>query len=322
MRTFPVTTALAALLAVAAVSHAQPAATQPSKLAAERAQQLTTRINSFTIHFLYLGRDHSDYDSLLLAVPAMPPGPKTSPISQAQARKLIDCLTAAGLLDRAKPWPTGGAGPKVGHAPTYVLSLSGLYWVDLGWGLPLLERLDRLRQAMDGDAATKMDRLLGRLAGDRERWQRHAATRPAPAAIAFDTYDGYFVSNKFEPDAAASFVIIRDQKAFDGIFGTAMVMGDKSHRLPADAFDSKIVLAAIKRGKARWDLTATQVVADQGVLVVRYATRETGSDSAEFACPLIVSVPKGDYMGVEFVEDGKSVKKIEMDHAPKAQGNQ
>ena len=145
------------------------------------------------------------------------------------------------------------------------------------------------------------------------------ATQPAPqpGTIPFSTHNGYFVSNTFEPDKAESFVVLKDQKAFHEVFGVAMVdampdIGNKSHRLPADAFDKKWVLAVIKRGKATWQYTVKEVVEDKGVLTVRYTTTATKSDSAEFACPLIVSVPKGDYTAVEFMEEGKSVKKMEI----------
>src|SRR5437016_5893993 len=37
--------------------------------------------------------------------------------------------------------------------------------------------------------------------------------QPAASPIPFHTHDGYFVSNKFEPAAPASFVVIQDQKA-------------------------------------------------------------------------------------------------------------
>jgi len=39
--------------------------------------------------------------------------------------------------------------------------------------------------------------------------------------VKFDVYGGYFVSNKFEPQAPASFVVLQDQKAFDEVFGIA-----------------------------------------------------------------------------------------------------
>ncbi len=38
----------------------------------------------------------------------------------------------------------------------------------------------------------------------------------------------------------------------------------------------------------------------------------TKSDTTIFACPLIVSIPKGKYTAIQFVENGKSVKKVEM----------
>ena len=50
----------------------------------------------------------------------------------------------------------------------------------------------------------------------------HAAAAE-PAKLKFDTYSGYFVSNRFEPNAAESFVVINDQEHFDTVFGAAFV---------------------------------------------------------------------------------------------------
>lgn len=138
---------------------------------------------------------------------------------------------------------------------------------------------------------------------------KEAASQPS---VAFDTYSGYFVSNKFEPNEAASFVVIRDQAEFDRVFGVAMVMRDKSHRLPPNAFDSKIVLAVVKRGKAVWDYSVKDVRLDGRTLIVRYTATAKPQASAEFACPLILSVDKGDYGAVQFVENDKEVKKVDM----------
>jgi hypothetical protein len=44
--------------------------------------------------------------------------------------------------------------------------------LNLGWGLPLLRRLDGLRKVLDGDAAKGMDTLLGRLSGLRAQWEK------------------------------------------------------------------------------------------------------------------------------------------------------
>jgi uncharacterized membrane protein len=136
------------------------------------------------------------------------------------------------------------------------------------------------------------------------------APAPEPTKLAFDTYSGYFVSNKFEPDAAESYVGLADQAKFDSVFGVAMVMGDKSHRLAKDAFDSNLVLAVIKRGKAVWEYKVEGVMLDKGVVQLRYTATKKTSDSATFASPLIVSIPKGPYTSIEFVEDGKVVKTV------------
>ena len=140
-----------------------------------------------------------------------------------------------------------------------------------------------------------------------------ATTQPAATKhIPFDTHDGYFVSNKFEPNTPTSFVVLRDQKAFDDVFGVAMVMGDKSHRLPPEAFDAKMVVAAIHRGKAFWGYKVASVTAEGKTLIVRYTTQSTPHPTAEFACPLIVSLDKDGYTAVQFVEDGKVMKKVEL----------
>lgn len=140
-----------------------------------------------------------------------------------------------------------------------------------------------------------------------------ASSAPAaPSPLAFDTYGGYFVSNKFEPEAETSLVVIQDQQAFDKVFGAAFVMRDKSHRLPPGAFDSCIVLAAIHRGKAVWEYAVQDVRAAGGVVTVRYTATAKPSESAEFACPLILSVPKGPYAAVQFVENDKPLKKVEI----------
>ncbi len=64
----------------------------------------------------------------------------------------------------------------------------------------------------------------------------HVGIAAEPVKLPHDTYSGYFVSNKFEPKAAQSFVVISDQEQFDKVFAAAFVMNDKSPRLPEDAF--------------------------------------------------------------------------------------
>jgi hypothetical protein len=141
-----------------------------------------------------------------------------------------------------------------------------------------------------------------------------SAREPASVSrpLSFGTFSGYFVSNKFEPDAAESFLVIHDRGQFDKIFGTAMVVGDQSHRLPDDAFKSNVVLAAIKRGGAVWEFNVQGVSATDGLVELRYTATATKSRTATFACPLIVSIPQGAFTAMQFVENGKAVKKLNM----------
>ena len=128
-------------------------------------------------------------------------------------------------------------------------------------------------------------------------------TAAEPVKLKFETYSGYFVSNKFEPQATASFVTARTQKQFDQVFGVAFVMGDKSHRLAPGTFKSQLVLATIKRGMAFCTYQVTTVTETDGVVQLRYKTTARKSESASFSCPLIISIPQGKYRAIEFHEN-------------------
>ncbi len=186
-------------------------------------------------------------------------------------------------------------------------------------GVPVV--IQAARETARRDQAIKN---LGQFTLALEQHQKGATTasastigaEPVTVSPSFDSYSGYFVSNKFEPDATESFVVINSQEQFDNIFGVATVMGDKSHRLPEDAFKSNVVLAAIKRGNAVWEFKVEGVTVNDGLVELRYTTTSTTSDSATFASPLIVSIPTGPFVQdkytVEFVENGNPVKKVQM----------
>ena len=184
-------------------------------------------------------------------------------------------------------------------------------------------KLHAMAETLNTRLAVVQGTLQRRMGVERgERWiimvtgLKPAAVQPEGSvpskALKTDTYSGYFVSNKFEPDAPASFVVLSSQEQFDQVFGAAVVMGDKSHRLPKDAFESLLVVAAIKRGKATWEYKLEAASQKGGVVELRYTTTATRSDSATFACPLIVSIPRGKYTAIQFVENGKRVKRVEI----------
>ena len=96
-------------------------------------------------------------------------------------------------------------------------------------------------------------------------WSEQGILAAAPVNLPFDTYSGYFVSNKFEPNAAESFVVIPDQAHFDKTFGVAMVMGDKSHRLPQTP-SNRTSSWPPSNGNAVWEFNVESVTETNGVV--------------------------------------------------------
>jgi hypothetical protein len=178
------------------------------------------------------------------------------------------------------------------------------------------------RRAAQREQAARADRKIGFvLHSYDEAAKKFPRFMVHEESVSFGIYSGYFVSNQFEPHAPESFVVITSQGQFDGVLGVAAVMNDKSHRLPEDAFKSLIVLAAITRGHAVVEYKVDEVVVKEGVVDLRYTTTPKKSDTATFASPLIVSIPKGKYSAVRFIEDGKVVKEIGMDSGREGQAD-
>jgi hypothetical protein len=124
--------------------------------------------------------------------------------------------------------------------------------------------------------------------------------------VEFDVHSGHFEKNNSGLKGDVSFLAFTDRAAFDKVFGIGAVMDKKQNFVPKDAFAKKMVVAVIHRGKAVWTYKVDKVTADGDELYVQYeATPEKESDTAKFASPLIVSVDKGKYTSVVFIENGK-----------------
>jgi len=138
-------------------------------------------------------------------------------------------------------------------------------------------------------------------------WPVFADEQPVAkvSKVAYQVYKNYFESTKSGLEGDKSFLAFTDQMAFDKVFGKAVVMGKKPKFLPKDAFVSKLVVAAIRRGHKVWEYNVEKVTADGKTLYVQYEARAGAEDSATFASPLIVSVEKGKYSTVVFIENGK-----------------
>jgi hypothetical protein len=75
-------------------------------------------------------------------------------------------------------------------------------------------------------------------------------------------------------------------------------------------FDTRIVVAAIKRGGQVWEYKVEGVTADHATLTVRCGATSKDGSGAQFASPMVVSVARGPYKNVIFIENGKEVGKV------------
>jgi hypothetical protein len=156
---------------------ADPPAKQPTTEATARAEKLKSRVKEFQLSLNFLGDQDKPYYRLTLSVPkldaaSVKPSFLSAQISEPQAARLIDRLAVEGFLDNAQD-QTASLATQHLTKPGYTLMVKtdrGILEGDLGWGLPMLKRLDGLREVLDGDAAKQMDLLLGRLAGHRKEW--------------------------------------------------------------------------------------------------------------------------------------------------------
>ena len=79
----------------------------------------------------------------------------------------------------------------------------------------------------------------------------------------------------------------------------------KKNPLPKDVFDKKLVVATAMHGSQGATYKVEKVTTDGDTLYVQYKSSSTfAGNNAVFASPLIVSVDKGKYTSVVFIENG------------------
>jgi hypothetical protein len=145
-----------------------------------------------------------------------------------------------------------------------------------------------------------------------------ACAAPAPdddtakgKEVKYEVHNGHFEKNNSGLKGDSSYLVFTDREAFDKVFGVAATMR-KQNFVPKDAFDTKMVVAVIKRGNAVTEYKVEKVTADEGTLYVQYTAKMGAAGTAKYASPLIVSVDKDKYTAVVFLENGKRVEKAKV----------
>jgi hypothetical protein len=160
-------------------ANAAPVGPRPTKQV-ERAAALNAAAKSFRLDLAFRGEQDKPYYGLTLSVPVVPqltidPVHPVVQITEEEAVKLISHLAADGFLEQAKDELP--AKPPAGPCYTLTVRASGkagpvVYYEDLGWGAPMLKRLDGIRGALIGKAGEATNSLLARLAGHRKEWSK------------------------------------------------------------------------------------------------------------------------------------------------------
>ncbi len=126
----------------------------------------------------------------------------------------------------------------------------------------------------------------------------------------FQKYDSYFKKSDDGLKGEKSYLVFASQQQFDKVFGYATTMGQNSF-LPTDAFESKIVVAAVKRGNLR-HYDDVNVTTKNGKLMIWYNAKDDAPGGATYKSPLILAVDKGKYKEVVFMENSKKVGSVKL----------
>jgi hypothetical protein len=147
----------------------------------ERAAKLKAEVESFSVMLACSGRPAPEEEpgksrgardigvKLLITVH---PYPHSMHLSPAQAKKLIEYFATEGFLRQAVEIGKQEIPDREPSDKYYSLQVQtqnlGLH-EDLGWGPKLVKRLTGLRDALDGEAAERMDAILAGLADEPEK---------------------------------------------------------------------------------------------------------------------------------------------------------
>jgi hypothetical protein len=164
-------------------------------------------------------------------------------------------------------------------------------------------------------------------AQDRKKDDEPKKSEPKGTKVDFANHTGHFVKTDAKADSGSkadvSYLFIPDRATFDRHFGIVPPPGfgapggGRVDPVQPRLFDSRVVLAVIKRGKGPITYTVESITEDGGTLTVRYKAEsgKEGGGTATFASPMLVSIPRVKATKAVFVENGKEVGTAE----PKAE---
>lgn len=164
-----------------------------SEQAMKRADSMKANVATFRLELNYSGQEDKPFYRLIVSVPVVDPlasNPfhRIVQVNETEAIRIIDHLARDGFLDQSvDPRNRAELSPpsKLGYSlkvATGNISLDE----DLGWDLPMLQRLDGLRDALPDTATKNMEFVLTRLSGLRKQWE--AEQQPKTSLKGWELY--------------------------------------------------------------------------------------------------------------------------------------
>lgn len=147
-----------------------------SEQAKKHAEAMKANAKTFRLELNYSGQEDKPFYRLIVSVPvidqlASDPFYRIVQANEDEAKRIIDHLARDGFLDDSvdllsditiSVFPPTTSGYTMKVLP---------FCEDLGWGLPMIHRLDVLRDVLPESGQKDMDLLLGRLSGLRAQWE-------------------------------------------------------------------------------------------------------------------------------------------------------
>jgi hypothetical protein len=134
--------------------------------------------------------------------------------------------------------------------------------------------------------------------------------------VEFQSYANarYFERNDSNLKGDSSYLVFNSLEKFEQIFGYATIMGD-NHFMPENVFDSKMVIAMIKRGESIYKYDLKKVTVKKKKLYVWYDVAPKDQEAAKkrarddggytYSSRCFLAVDKNNYSEIIFMENGK-----------------
>ena len=134
--------------------------------------------------------------------------------------------------------------------------------------------------------------------------------QPPTKKVTVEVHDGHFVKNTFKAPQQEAFLVLANYDEFERVFGVGFVMKAKFKLVTRETFNTRTVVAVVRQVPnqiVEFAIGGAEAKGEQ-LLVNFTSTAKAATFQANSA--MILSVLRGDYKEIVFVENGKRVASV------------